>query len=61
MSAETCSFKHDNQNARFVYIARKIDWLQNMAGGALKRAGKISGALMDTYQMEEYPIKPAPN
>ena len=60
MVVETCDFKHDNKNVRFVYIAKKIDWMKKMAGGSLKRAGKIFDTLRDNYQIEENSTNPVP-
>ena len=38
---------------RFVYISKKTDWMARMAGGSLKRSGKVLDELRDKYPLTD--------
>ena len=48
-SVETQEFILNGESHLFVYVTKKLDWLCKMAGGPLKRAGKILDEIRDEY------------
>jgi hypothetical protein len=52
-SVETQEFNLNGELHLFVYVTKKLDWLCKMAGGPLKRAGKILNEIRDEYYAHE--------
>ena len=48
-SVETQEFILNGESHLFVHVNKKLDWLGRMAGGPLKRAGKILDEIRDEY------------
>jgi hypothetical protein len=48
-SVETHEFILNGESQLFVHVHKKLDWLCKMAGGPLKRAGKILDEIRDKY------------
>ena len=52
-SVETHEFILNGESQLFVHVHKKLDWLCKMAGGPLKRAGKILEEIRDEYYAHE--------
>ena len=48
-SVETQEFILNGESHLFVHVNKKLDWLGRMAGGPLKRAGKIMDEIRAAY------------